>query len=67
MEFFKALFFMLCSISLVLIGITFKILFFAAFMYVKLLSMPMNFLPSFLQTAPVVPVPKKGSKTNLPA
>ena len=35
-------------------------------MYVKLLSMPMNFLPSFLQTAPVVPVPKKGSKTKSP-
>ena len=26
----------------------------------------MNFLPSFLQTTPVVPVPKKGSNTKSP-
>ena len=38
------------------------ILFFAACIYIGLLSIPINFLPSFLQTAPVVPVPKMDPK-----
>ena len=36
---------------------------FAPSMYFSSLSIPMKFLPYFFATAPVVPVPKNGSKT----
>ena len=43
-----------------------RILFFASLIYVAFFSMPINFLPSFLQITPVVPVPKKGSNIRSP-
>ena len=48
-----------CSIVLV-------ILLLATSIYDLSFSIPINFLPNFFATAPVVPVPKKGSRTISP-
>ena len=43
-----------------------SILFLATSIYFFSFSIPQKFLPSFLATAPVVPLPKKGSKIKSP-